>query len=66
MANFGRKPDSSKIAAFDSYKILLYTILCCGVVSWMAYRAGLSALFVTTITKYPFNDLNSLSKSPYM
>ena len=65
MANFGRKPDASKISSYDSYKIFMSTILFCGVVAWMGYRAALSAQFVTKITKYPFNDLNSLAKSTY-
>ena len=34
-------------------------------VCWMAYNAYLFSVLSTKVTKYPFNDLDSLSKTDY-
>ena len=65
MANFGRKPEGTKIDKKDSYKTFITIALAINVVAWSFYRASLSAQFTTQVTNFPFKDLNSLSKTEY-
>ena len=64
-ANFGGKPLCSKIDHITSYKTLLFSIFLDGVIFWISYRAFLFTELSTKVNKYPFNDLDSLSKSGY-
>ena len=64
-ANFGGKPLNSEIGHITSYKTLLYYLFLDGVVFWISYRAFLFTELSTKIDKYPFDDLESLSKSGY-
>ena len=68
-ANFGGKPLCSKIDHIKdhitSYKTLLFSIFLDGVIFWISYRAFLFTELSTKIIKYPFYDLDSLSKSGY-
>ena len=64
-ANFGGKPPYSKIDHITSYKTLLFSIFLDGVIFWISYRAFLFTELSTQLFKYPFNDLDSFSKSGY-
>ena len=60
----GRFPKGSKDIG-KSYKIIMLTSMLGGLVIWIAYRSFLSAELAIVIKKYPFNDLESLSKTKF-
>ena len=64
-ANFGGKKLDYKVGHITSYKTLLFSVLLDGVVFWISYRAFLFTELSTQLSKYPFYDLDSLSKSGY-
>ena len=66
LANLGKPPFPSKIDNFNSYKSLIFTSLLGGVVIWISYQAQLTSKLSIDLTKFPFNDLESLSKTNYM
>ena len=66
MSNFGGKPTSSKIDKYKSYKTLLFSSLLGSVIVWIAYRSFLSSELTVKITKYPFNDMESLTETNYL
>ena len=59
----GGKPTKSPVDSKESYKTVIFTSLLCGLVVWIFYRAYLTAELSDTERKYPFTDMNSLSKS---
>jgi hypothetical protein len=65
MANFGGKPVPSKFDTIQSYRFVIFTLLLAGTVVWISYRASLTSELSTAVTKLPFNDLESLSKTDY-
>ena len=65
MANFGKKPESSKIGHLKSYKVLIFASLFGGVFVGISYRSGLNATFQAVENVYPFSDLETLSKTNY-
>ena len=66
MAFFGGKPAPSKIGSYQSYRILIFVYLLCSFVIWIEYRGYLNAELAIRVTKYPFTDLESLSKTDYL
>ena len=62
-ANAGGKP--SKIEKNFTYQIVLFHCLLVGSVIWMAYRASFTSELSVRKLKFPFNDLESLSKTNY-
>ena len=62
--NFGGKPSGqTQIDSRRSYKAIIFVSLLGGVIIWIAYRSFLTAELSVTHKKYPFNDLESLSKT---
>ena len=66
MSNVGGKPSKSGLEKISSYKIIIFTTLLGGLVNWIAYRSQLTADLSVHVFKYPFNDLESLSKTNYL
>ena len=66
MANFGGRPFPLKIDILNSYKSLVFTSLLGGVIIWIFYRGQLTSKLSVKLKKYPFNDLESLSKTNYL
>ena len=60
---FGGKPSNTSIDSRRTYKAVVFVSLLSGVIIWMAYRSFLTAELSVIIKKYPFNDLESLSKT---
>ena len=51
------------IDAVSSYKTTIVATSLCGTVVWMAYRAYLNAELALIEKKYPFDDMESFSKT---
>jgi len=66
MTNFGGRYFPLKIDMPNSYRSLVFTSLLGGVVIWMFYRGQLTSKLSINLKKYPFNDLESLSKTNYL
>ena len=62
-AFFGGKPDSSLIDTKQSYKMVIFISLLCGLFVWQSYRAHLTAELAVYMKAYPFKNLNSISKT---
>ena len=66
MANFGGgKPKSTSLDSRDSYKILIFTSLLIGTITFINWRCMLGASLAITIKKYPFSDMESLSNTEW-
>jgi hypothetical protein len=65
MANFGGKPSLSEWGTIQSSRFVIFTSLLTGTVVWISYRAFLTSELSTAKTKFPFTDLESLSKTDY-
>ena len=66
MANFGGgKPKSTPLDSRDSYKILIFTSLLIGTITFINWRCMLGASLAITIKKYPFSDMESLSNTEW-
>ena len=59
----GGKPNKTSIDTRKTYKAVIFISLLGGAIIWMAYRSYLTAELSVILKKYPFNDLESLSKS---
>ena len=66
MGNFGGKVHTSSIDHKNSYKTFIFSSLIGGVVVWSYYRSFLVSELSIELKKYPFTDLNSLTKTNYM
>ena len=64
--NFSGKPNTTKIDQITSYKTLVFSVLTDGVILWISYRAFVTSDLSFVLTKFPFSDLNSLSKTDYL
>ena len=60
---FGGKLTPTKIDSKMSYKIIVLFSFLCGIVLWGSYRAALNAKLSVTVKKYPFFDMDRLSKT---
>ena len=60
---FGGEMTPTKIDSKLSYKIMVYFSFLCGIVLWGSYNAALTAKLSVTFKKYPFFDMDSLSKT---
>lgn len=60
---FGGKPTPTQIDKKSSYKIMILSTLFCGTVVWISYRARLNAELAVHEKKYPFDDMDSFSKT---
>ena len=65
VANFGGKPKNNLLDSRQSYKILIFTSLFCGTIIWIGYRSYLSAALSIILKKYPFNDMESFSRTDW-
>lgn len=59
----GGQPNSTPIDAKSSYRTTIIVSLLCGTVIWIAYCARLSAELSIVEKKYPFQDMDSFSKT---
>ena len=59
----GGKPGPSQLDSKRSYKAIVFVSLLGGLIIWIAYRSFLTAALSVVEKKYPFNDLESLSKT---
>ena len=59
----GGKPTPTPIDKKASYKTTIIATLLCGTVIWIAYRARLNAELAVHEKKYPFNDMETFSKT---
>ena len=66
MANFGKPRASFQIDNIGSYKAILFTSLAAGLIIWLDYKAFITSLLSISNVKYPFNDLDTLSKTDYV
>ena len=62
---FGGKPSGTQVDSRRSYKATIFVSLLGGVIIWIAYRSFLTAELSIREKKYPFNDLESLSKTDW-
>ena len=60
---FGGKPTPTPIDKKSSYKTMIMATLLFGTVIWVAYRAHLNAELAVYEKKYPFDDMESFSKT---
>ena len=65
ISNFGGQPFESTKDHIISYRTILIAFVLEGMVCWMAYNAYLFSVLSVKVTKYPFNDLDSFSKTDY-
>ena len=65
MANFGGTSFESKVTNYNSFKGLVFISLICGSIIWTAYSASLVSGLAIKVIKFPFDDLESLSKTEY-
>ena len=66
MANFGGSSFEAKVINYNSFKGLIFISLIGGSIIWTAYSASLVSALSVKVIKFPFNDLESLSKTEYM
>ena len=59
----GGKPGPSQLDSRRTYKAIIFISLLGGLIIWIAYRSFLTAALSVVDKKYPFNDLESLSKT---
>ena len=62
-ANFGGK--SNKIQRTNAHRVVIFNCLLMGSIIWMYYRASFTSHLSIAKLKFPFEDLESLSKSDY-
>ena len=48
-----------------AYQMVLFVCLLAGVITWIAYRASFTSELSVIKLNFPFNDLESLSKSDF-
>ena len=60
---FGGKPSGTAIDSKRTYKFIVFVSLLGGIIIWISYRSFLTAELAINVKKYPFNDMNSLSKT---
>ena len=65
IANFSGKPTPTKIDKKRSYKAIVFTSLLSGVLLWISYRSMLSAALTVTYKKFPFDDMESFSRTDW-
>ena len=65
MAVFGGIPSKCKIELVNSYKTIVFTSLSSGLIIWASYQGSLTSELAIKVVKYPFQDLQSFSKSNY-
>ena len=65
MTYFGGKLHRTRIDNVTSYKIIAITTLLSGVVIWIYYRSFIVSELSVELQRYPFHDLESLSKTNY-
>ena len=59
----GRAPTPTSIDKKSSYKTMIIATLLCGSVIWMAYNGELTSELAILKKKYPFDDMESFSKT---
>ena len=65
MANFGGTSFEAKVINYNSFKGLIFISLIGGSIIWTAYSASLVSELALNVIKFPFDDLESLSKTEY-
>ena len=65
IANFGGKPKPSKIDQRLTYKLVIFITLLGGSLVFMFYKSYLSAVLTISLKKFPFNDMEGLSKTSW-
>ena len=59
----GGKPTPTPIDKKSSYKTMIMATLLCGTITWIAYRGHLNSELAVFRKNYPFNDMESFSKT---
>ena len=65
IAILGGKPTPTPIDSKKSYKLIVFVSLLSGVLIWMFYRSFIIASLSVQVKEYPFNDMESLSKTKW-
>ena len=61
----GGKPAKTSIDNKRSYRVIVLISMLGGTILWIAYRSFLAAELAVVIKKYPFRDLETLSKTEF-
>ena len=62
-AFLGGKPTTTKIDSKQSYRLIIFLSLLCGLIVWSTYKAQLKAIMTIVSKAYPFQDLESFIKT---
>ena len=62
-AFLGGKPTRTKIDLIESYRLIIFFSLFCGLIVWSTYKAQLKASLTIVRKHYPFQDLESFSRT---
>ena len=65
IAIFGGKPSHTKIDSNLGYKMIVFSSLLGGSIIWICYRSSLTAELSVSLKKYPFKDMDTLSKTQW-
>ena len=60
------KPTRTKMDSKQSYRLIIFFSLLCGLIVWSTYKAQLKAIMTIVEKDYPFQDLESLIKTDWL
>ncbi len=63
--NFGGNQNSAKLKKIPSNRIILFFCLLGGTIIWIGYRASITSDLSVIKIVYPFNDLESFTKTEF-
>ena len=66
IAFFGGKPTGTKIDSKQSYRLTIFFSLLSGFIVWSNYKAQLKATLTVVRKAYPFQDLESFSRTDWL
>ena len=65
-AFLGGKPTKTQIDSKESYRLIIFFSLLCGLIVWSTYKAQLKASLTIVQKDYPFTDLESFTKTDWL
>ena len=65
IAILGGKPNHTKVDSKPGYKVIVFSSLLCGSIIWICYRSSLTAELSVSLKKYPFHNMDTLSKTKW-
>ena len=65
IAFFGGKPSLTKVDSNLGYKMIVFSSLLGGFIIWICYRSSLTAELAVSLKKYPFQNMDTLSKTQW-